>query len=405
MPGRAWQKYIPDICFNFSIDDIRTVITGLIDTDGHESNRQGRKRSTTYTTTSPRLASTLCELLKAISVVAGISPSKSSTGGTINGRTVQGKHKRYNIIFSTNEYEGNNAGTNGRRSHFYKDFTGLPVQIKSIEEEQTKYVYDFSVDDTKWQTFVANGILVHNTATPYRSDRVKLCFDKVIKDAGIHALIEQGYLSPYHQYIIPSWDVESVTAHYLRDPEKWGKSVFFWRTREEANLCNQMLHDAGIATDLVVSDGDPKQERREAQLAAFEKGELQALVNMFILTEGFDCKSLKTAWVRDSGKLPSVQMCGRVFRKCDGIPFKQVVQSKMTRWPIQRTAKPARSHVWKDEQWASYDGKSKRVEQVTRTILPVLARIETHMPTYILNRQKHKQRINQNTESGLPPRS
>ena len=42
------------------------------------------------------------------------------------------------------------------------------------------------------------------SATPYRSDRVKLCFDSVLKDAGIQALIQDGYLSAYHHFTLPS---------------------------------------------------------------------------------------------------------------------------------------------------------------------------------------------------------
>src|SRR4051812_10489607 len=41
------------------------------------------------------------------------------------------------------------------------------------------------------------------SATPFRADRVKLCFDSVLKDAGIASLIQDGYLSPYHHYTIP----------------------------------------------------------------------------------------------------------------------------------------------------------------------------------------------------------
>src|SRR5262245_24469579 len=43
------------------------------------------------------------------------------------------------------------------------------------------------------------------SATPFRHDRVKLCFDKVIRDAGIHTLIQDGYLSQYHHYTIPEF--------------------------------------------------------------------------------------------------------------------------------------------------------------------------------------------------------
>src|SRR5258708_6899378 len=48
------------------------------------------------------------------------------------------------------------------------------------------------------------------SATPFRADRVKLCFDTVIKDAGIQALIQDGYLSLYHHYTLPRCDPQTA---------------------------------------------------------------------------------------------------------------------------------------------------------------------------------------------------
>lgn len=47
---------------------------------------------------------------------------------------------------------------------------GLPIRIRRIVEETPEAVFDFSVDDDRWQTFVASGVLVHNSATPRRAD-------------------------------------------------------------------------------------------------------------------------------------------------------------------------------------------------------------------------------------------
>src|SRR5262249_27490200 len=41
------------------------------------------------------------------------------------------------------------------------------------------------------------------SATPFRADKVKLCFDTVIKVAGIAPLIQDGYLSQFHHYTLP----------------------------------------------------------------------------------------------------------------------------------------------------------------------------------------------------------
>ena len=52
-----------------------------------------------------------------------------------------------------------------------------------------------------------------------------------------------------------------------------------------------------------------------------------------VLTEGFDDPTLQTVWVRPSGRGPTIQMAGRVLRKC-GDMVKQIVQCRETRHPF-----------------------------------------------------------------------
>lgn len=278
-----------------------------------------------------------------------------------------------------------------------QDSTERKIDLLVVDEAQ----HDAASSMAHLHNIIKPRFVLGLTATPFRTDSVKLCFDKVIKDAGIHALIGQGYLSQYHQYTIPEWTVDNVVEHYLRDPDKWGKSVMFWHKREQADECLQRLRQAGIRAELVIADNDPKLERRERQIAAFDRGEIDVLVNMFILTEGFDAPSLKTVWVRDSSKGPTMQMAGRVFRKYPNIEFKQVVQSKNTKWPIHRTATPAEAHVWMDGRWASYK-QSEAIEKVSTKAVVSMVGIETHMPKFILNK-KGKQPV-QRGESGLGQR-
>jgi superfamily II DNA or RNA helicase len=179
----------------------------------------------------------------------------------------------------------------------------------------------------------------------------------------------------------------------------------FWHKREQADECLNVLLGNGVRAELVIADNDPKLERRERQIAAFEAGDIDVLVNMYILTEGFDSPSLRTVWVRDSGKGPTIQMAGRVFRKYPNIDFKQIVQSKRTRWPIQRTATPAEAKVWMGDRWASYK-QNKNIQAVSTKTAVAMVSIDTEMPKFILDK-KAKARIGQAAprgESGLPQR-
>ena len=288
------------------------------------------------------------------------------------------------------------------------DNDGRPIKLLVVDEAQ----HDAANSMAHLHNLLKPKWVLGMTATPFRTDRIKLCFEKVIRDIGIHQLIQLGYLSQYHQYTINKWDVGTVVATFLREPERWGKSAIYFHTREEADECCNQLKAAGIKAATVF--GDLPMDEREARLEAFDKGDLQVLVNMVILTEGWDCPSLKTVFVRDSVRGPTVQMAGRVFRKYPGMTHKQIVQSKLTRWPIQRTAAPAMAYSWMSEcgDWRSY-AQSEEIEKVSMRVCITLAHIETKLPDFLMKklaehrprrRRGGEDRPRTDTESGLAPR-
>src|SRR6185369_2007308 len=186
------------------------------------------------------------------------------------------------------------------------------------------------------------------SATPYRTDKVGLCFQKQISDVGIHQLIREGYLSNYEHFTIQDFDPRTVGEHFLMDPKRWGKSVVYFRTEEECRELQDILIDGGITCDVVTGKTD-----RDTQLLKFQEGETQVVVNMLLLTEGFDSPDLKTVFVRDSSMGPTIQMGGRVFRTHKTLPMKNMVQSKNTKYPFQREAGPKNQYLWQSNQWRS----------------------------------------------------
>ena len=76
------------------------------------------------------------------------------------------------------------------------------------------------------------------SATPLRTDRMKLSFQETVRTCPIGRLIREGYLSPFNSYLIPTYSVDSVADHYLATPEKWGKSLVFFSTI----ACIKVLH-------------------------------------------------------------------------------------------------------------------------------------------------------------------
>ncbi len=219
------------------------------------------------------------------------------------------------------------------------------------------------------------------SATPFRTDKLKLTFSKIIKDAGIGSLVKDGYLSKFHHYVIPKWNAQYVVEVYLADRERWGKSIIYLHTVEQCEEAAAALRAGGVRTEVVTGDS-----AKEEQLAAFRAGNLDVLVNCLVLTEGVDCPDLKTVFVRPSCKGLTIQMAGRVLRTHPNHPYKQIVQSENTPWVFTRTAHPERAYMLKDDGWRSL-GSSEAVESTSRSMMTRLANTQTSLPKWLIERQ------------------
>jgi hypothetical protein len=195
------------------------------------------------------------------------------------------------------------------------------------------------------------------SATPYRTDRIKLCFDHVIRDAGIAALIADGYLSQYHHYTIPQHTPEFIAKLLISEAQQWGKSLVFFHRRSECDHLQSLLRAAGVRSDVVTASSD-----RERQLD--------------------DCPDLKTVFCRPSGKGCTIQMAGRVLRTSHRVPFKQVVQCRHTRHPMLRTAMPAEQYLWTDHGWRSIS-VNRRLDQMTMLARRRVAQAEVRLPNLV----------------------
>ena len=215
------------------------------------------------------------------------------------------------------------------------------------------------------------------TATPFRTDRVRLCFDKVIKDCGIHQLIQDGYLSRYHHYTMPEYTPESVAEFYLADQQRWGKSLVFFHREKQCRTCLDLLRSAGVKADVVTG-----KTNRERQLDDFVAGRTDVLINMNILTEGFDCPQLRTVFCRPSGRSCTIQMAGRVFRKHAAQSVKQVVQCKQTRHPMIKTATADQQFVWTGDRWQTLE-VNRRIEAITEISRKLIARSHVALPKIV----------------------
>lgn len=224
------------------------------------------------------------------------------------------------------------------------------------------------------------------SATPFRADKMKLCFDKVIRDAGIRQLIADGYLSKFDHFTIPSYTPQAVAETYLRERSRWGQTIVYLHTLDQCNELQHVLRAAGVVTEVVTGASD-----REVQLAAFEAGMVEVLINCMVLAEGFDCPSLKTVFCRPSTKGVTVQMCGRALRPFAALPIKQIVQCEKTPWPMVRTAEARAQYIWSAEGWKSLS-VNPLIETVSMRVLRAIASNPVDLPEYVKKRQIRSRR-------------
>ncbi len=248
-----------------------------------------------------------------------------------------------------------------------------PVDLLIIDEAQ----HDGALSMANLHSFIKPKKILGLSATPFRSDRFKLCFERSIHDAGIHELIAAGYLSPYHHYTIPRYTPADVADTYVRDAGRWGKSLVFFHTLDECRACQHELRQRGVPAELVTAKTD-----RDRQIADFAAGRVPVMINMLILSEGFDCPSLRTVFCRPSGRLCTMQMAGRALRLHPAEPVKQVVQCAATRHPFPRTAPPAEQYLWDGAGWRSL-AVNGRIEAMTQRMQQVVAASRTELPALL----------------------
>lgn len=253
-----------------------------------------------------------------------------------------------------------------------EDYKGCNVMV--VDECQ----HDASKTASILHEIIRPDIIVGLTATPYRTDRAQLCFQKVVRDAGIHQLIREGYLAEFKQWILDcDWTPENIARTYLEDPEKWGKSVAYFLTIEEAKQCSELLRSGGVRAEYIVGDSP-----REDILQAFENGELDILTNVAVLTEGFDSPTLKTSFVRPSSKAPTVQMAGRAFRKHSTKPFANIVQNRDTKYPFTKHARAMDQFIQDHGKWRSI--MAKNLNNVLKEQIHKVVTAKVEIPEFVL---------------------
>jgi superfamily II DNA or RNA helicase len=179
--ARCYEKAIPgEWIVSWPTAARRALLGGLLDSDGYAAVKDGNRFSHVYVTTSRKMAASLLSLLRSMGINGSICERPLGKGGVIEGRQIQARHASYSVIWSGWAAEGENKGRKGnRRSFLPGELRFLEAPVRAIEEiEGRGFVYDLEMEGHP--SFVANGLLVHNTATLERTDGQEVVIESLI---------------------------------------------------------------------------------------------------------------------------------------------------------------------------------------------------------------------------------
>jgi len=194
------------------------------------------------------------------------------------------------------------------------------------------------------------------TATPQRGDKkaLKEVFSNVSDVITVKELIEAGNLVRPRAFVIDcglrqelasvrrtiaDFDMDAVAAIMDKSAvtervvEEWKakagdrKTVLFCSTVAHAEHVTEALKDAGVKADIV--HGNLSEHSRRKVLHGFEHGHFQVLVNVAVLTEGWDCQTVSCVVLLRpcSFKSTMIQMIGRGLRKVDPERYPGVIKT------------------------------------------------------------------------------
>ena len=193
------------------------------------------------------------------------------------------------------------------------------------------------------------------TATPNRGDRkgLRAVFSNVADQIMLGELIGSGHLVPPRTFVIDvgaqaalrkvrktaaDFDMAEVAAimntapiteaviKHWREKASDRQTVIFCSTVEHARNVRDAFVAAGIDAEMVWGEM-PEHERRRA-LAAYRRGDIQVMVNIAVLTEGWDHPPTScVVLLRPSSyKSTMIQMVGRGLRTIDPAEFPGIVK-------------------------------------------------------------------------------
>jgi superfamily II DNA or RNA helicase len=200
LPGAALTKRIPhEWLFVLNEEARRSLLQGLIDSDGHVQVTKTKSARIRYSTISKCLVDDVRLLLRSLNVRAGYTTNPPKVGGVIADRQVVGLHYRHDLNFSMYQLMGKSGPNSGEITYPGAHSGASAKLVQEVDDSwsfsYTKYVYDLEMEGHP--SFVANGVLVHNTATPKRKDQLDVALYDVLGPVTAHGKADQLPITSY----------------------------------------------------------------------------------------------------------------------------------------------------------------------------------------------------------------
>jgi superfamily II DNA or RNA helicase len=197
-----------------------------------------------------------------------------------------------------------------------------PEASLAVLDEAHHYVSD------QWKripdAYAASGAsIVGLSATPERADGIGLhgAFDALVLVAQIGELTDLGFLVAC-ELVAPRGSVDKLAEDPWRAWQKYGRgqsAVVFAPSIPAAEAFAADFRRNKISAAVV--EASTSADERADTLARFANGEIRALCNVAVLTEGWDCPRAKICVLARKVGSPSLylQMVGRVLRPWPGV--------------------------------------------------------------------------------------
>ena len=284
-------------------------------------------------------------------------------------------------------------------------FSALPIQIASVQTLVRRLktlpatLFDIIITDEAhhaaaetYQKVYRHFDQAHRlglTATPARLDNKPLSgtFDYLVLGPDTRWLIDNGYLSEYKAMRISKKfelgedtiaDVRQVIQEYVGTR----KTIVFAASRAEAQHITRNCQQAGMSCEYL--DGETPMVRRRQILDRLHHGNLQIVVNVDLISEGFDCPGVKCIILNRPTESITVhlQQIGRGLRRTDdGEPT--LILDLIGN--LKRLGKPDDKYLWSLLDGVSLERTEKKPDDEPKALGPFPVGPFTDVPVTLVH--------------------